>query len=110
MFRRWVRAIPVCASCNFQFDRGEADYYIGAYTINLIVAELVVVGAMLIVILTRWPDVPWTTMPWALAILAVAGPLFTYPFSKSVWLAIDLMFRPPEPRDFTPLPAPDAHL
>jgi uncharacterized protein (DUF983 family) len=108
MFRRWVIAIPVCANCHFQFDRGEDDYYIGAYTLNLIVAELLVVGAMVAVIFSRWPDVPWQQMPWALAALAILGPLFTYPFSKSVWLAIDLRFRPPEPRDFTPLPVPDA--
>jgi uncharacterized protein (DUF983 family) len=110
MFRRWISAIPVCANCHFQFDRGEDDYYIGAYTLNLIVAELLVVGAMVAVIFARWPDVPWQQMPWALAAPAILGPLFTYPFSKSVWLAIDLRFRPPESRDFTPLPAPDARL
>jgi uncharacterized protein (DUF983 family) len=110
MFRRWIVTIPVCSNCQFQFDRGEDDYYIGAYTLNLIVAELIVVSAMVVVIVTRWPDVPWKQMPWALAILAIGGPLFTYPFSKSVWLAIDLTFRPAETRDFTPLPTPDARL
>jgi hypothetical protein len=29
----------------------------------------------------------------------VIAPLATYPFSKSLWLAIDLIYRPPEPQD-----------
>jgi uncharacterized protein (DUF983 family) len=100
MFYMWVKAFERCANCGFQFNRGEPDYYIGAYTINLIVAELIVVGAMLIVMFSTWPDVPWDEMPWALAGLAILGPLITYPFSKSLWLAIDLIFRPAEPKDF----------
>ena len=100
MFYMWVKSFERCANCGFRFDRAEPDYYIGAYTINLIVAELLVVGAMLIVMFSTWPDVPWETMPWALSGLAVLGPLVTYPFSKSLWLAIDLLFRPAEPKDF----------
>jgi uncharacterized protein (DUF983 family) len=110
MFYMWVKSFERCANCGFRFDRGEPDYYIGAYTINLIVAELIVVAAMLIVMLVTWPDVPWKAMPWGLAVLAIAGPLFTYPFSKSLWLAIDLRFRPAEPKDFlNSSPAPGAH-
>ena len=100
MFYMWVKSFERCANCGFRFDRAEPDYYIGAYTINLIVAELLVVGAMLIVMFSTWPDVPWETMPWALSGLAILGPLVTYPFSKSLWLAIDLLFRPAEPKDF----------
>lgn len=100
MFRRWIVARTRCTKCGFRFDRGEDDYYIGAYTINLIIAELFVVGAMLIVIFVKWPDVPWDTLPWMLLGPAVIAPLFTYPFSKSLWLAIDLRFRPAQLSDF----------
>jgi hypothetical protein len=55
---------------------------------------------MLVVIIVEWPDVPWKTMPWALAATAIVGPLVTYPYSKSLWLALDLVFRPAEPKDF----------
>ena len=105
MFRRWVLAIPACTECGFRFNRGEADYYIGAYTINLIIAELLVVGALVAVAVVMWPSVPWDVLPWALLVVAVLGPLITYPFSKSLWLGIDLLFRPAEPSDFTSSPA-----
>ncbi len=101
MFFRWIKSYGECAACGLLFDRGEVDYYIGAYTLNLIIAELIVVGGMLAVIFAKWPDVPWEAMPWGLAATAVVGPLVTYPYSKAIWLALDLIFRPPEPKDFT---------
>ena len=101
MFFRWVKQFHECAACGLRFDRGEADYYIGAYTLNLIIAELIVVGAMLAVIFAKWPDVPWEAMPWGLAATAIVGPLVTYPYSKAFWLALDLKFRPAEPKDFS---------
>ncbi len=100
MFFQWVRSYSHCVDCDFRYDRGEHDYYIGAYTINLIFAELIVVAVMVWLIINRWPDVPWQTMPWLLAGFAIVGPMLTYPFSKSLWLAIDLLFRPPEAGDF----------
>lgn len=108
MFFRWIHSYSHCTRCGFRYDRGEVDYYIGAYTLNLIFAELIVVAAMVVVIVIRWPDVPWETMPWALTVFAILGPLLMYPFSKSLWLAIDLLFRPAEPNDFvSPAKPPD---
>jgi uncharacterized protein (DUF983 family) len=101
MFFRWIKSYEECAVCGLLFDRGESDYYIGAYTLNLIIAELIVVGAMVTVIVAKWPDVPWEAMPWGLAACAVIGPLVTYPYSKAIWLALDLKFRPPELKDFS---------
>lgn len=110
MFRSWLIAIPKCSTCRFRYNRGEDDYYLGAYTINLIIAELVVVAAIVISAIAMWPDVPWKKLPWALLPAAVWTPLITFPFSKSLWLGIDLQFRPPEPKDFAnPVPKLDAH-
>lgn len=110
MFRQWVNSLERCSVCGFRFDRGEHDYYIGAYTINLIIAELIVVGAAAGVAIAMWPDVPWNKLPWALLLPVIVAPLITYPFSKSLWLAIDLLFRPPEPSDFaSSSPTPDVH-
>lgn len=89
-----------CAHCHLIFNRGEPDYFIGAYTINLIVAEVVVAGAIVAGIVLSWPDVPWNLLLYALLPLAVLTPLLTFRYSRSLWLALDLRFRPPEPSDF----------
>ena len=95
MFTRWVKMRDNCAHCGYRFDRNEPDYFIGAYTINLIVAELIVVGVMVIVMLATWPAVPWTAMTWGIGLLLLPAPVLLYPYSKSLWLALDLVFQPP---------------
>ena len=100
LFDSWIRMRGVCEHCRLKLDRGEHDYFIGAYTLNLIVAELMVVGAILLVMVATWPTVPWTAMMWSLLPLALLGPVVTLPFARSLWLALDLVFRPPEPSDF----------
>lgn len=100
LFASWLKMRARCEHCGFRFDRGEADYFLGAYTINLIVAELIVVAAILIGMFLSWPNVPWNVLKYALVPLALLAPVLTYPYSRSFWLAIDLRVRPPEPSDF----------
>ncbi len=83
-----------CPRCHLILDRGETDYFLGGYTVNFIVAELVVVlGGAASIVLT-WPDVPWTLITWTLVVLMVLAPILFYPFAKNLWLALDLIFRP----------------
>jgi hypothetical protein len=91
-----------CPGCALRLDRGERDFFIGAYTINLIVAEMLVFFGGLAVLRLTWPDVPWDALMYGLGGLMVVAPIVLYPFSKQIWLATDLILRPSEPDDFTP--------
>lgn len=102
MFDRWTHMRGRCDSCGLILERGEQDYFIGAYLLNLIIAELVVVAAMLVVLFLTWPAVPWGWMLWGIVGLTIPAAWVTYPFSRSLWLAVDLVFRPPEEEDFAP--------
>lgn len=100
VFRGYMTQRRTCPTCGLRLDRGESDFFIGAYTINLIVAELIVVFGGIGVLLYTWPDVPWTALMWGLAGLMVVTPLALYPFSRQFWLACDLIFRPAEEPDY----------
>lgn len=100
LFRRWIRLRTACDGCGLNFERGEHDHFLGAYLLNFIIAELLVVAGLVGVMLLTWPAVPWTGLTWGLALLVVPAPLFTYPFSRAVWLALDLQFQPSRPGDF----------
>lgn len=100
IFRRWIHMRESCPRCQLLFERDEADYFIGSYTLNFIGAELMIVGAGLVVVLVTWPDVPWDGLKWGLLALMVPFPFLTYPFAKTIWLALDLLFRPPTLADF----------
>jgi hypothetical protein len=83
-----------CPACHLKLDRGEPDYFLGAYTINFVVAELIIVTTAGVGIWLTWPDVPWNGLMWGLIIAMIPGPILFYPFAKSLWLAVDLIFRP----------------
>jgi hypothetical protein len=51
-------------------------------------------------LLATWPDPPWTLIITAAVAQTVLTPIVFYPFSKALWLAIDLMFRPAKASDF----------
>ena len=42
-----------------------------------------------------WPAPPWDALTWGGGALMLAMPFLCYPFSKTVFLAFDLAFRPP---------------
>ena len=94
LFRRWIVMAPTCPSCHLKLDRGEADYFIGGVLINFVVAELLICAGALAGILLTWPDVPWGWLQVYLLLLMVPTPLVFYPWAKTLWLAVDLIFRP----------------
>lgn len=100
MYSSWFTMRKRCEHCHFRFERGESDYFIGAYTIHLIVAELIIVAIMLVWMMITWPDVPWDAMLWGILGLSMVGITATFPFSRSIWLAIDLLFRPAEAAEY----------
>lgn len=100
IFRTYLHQRDICPGCGIRLDRGQSDFFIGAYTINLIVAEMLVFFGGLATLGLTWPDVPWDGLMYGLAALMVAAPIALYPLSRQLWLATDLIFRPSEPDDF----------
>ncbi len=85
---------PACPRCHLKLDRGEADFFIGGYLINFVTAELVIVVGALVAVIATWPKVPWTGIEVGLLLLIVPLPVLFYPFAKTLWLGVDLIFRP----------------
>jgi hypothetical protein len=89
-----------CPTCGLLLERGESDYFLGAYTVNLLAVEfLLAVGFIIVVVITH-PDLPWDALQYGGVALSVLGAVLCYPFAKTTWLAVDLMFRPPKREDF----------
>jgi hypothetical protein len=83
-----------CPSCHLRFDRGEDDYFLGGYTVNFVVSELLIVVGAALWIVIAWPDVPWRLVTWSLVCLMVLAPVAFYPLAKTLWLGLDLIIRP----------------
>ena len=95
----WFTVVPSCPVCGFHMNRDEPGYWVGSYTINLLLTEAVFVVAFVGGMFLTWPAVPWTGLGVLCVALAVLTPVLVFPHSKLLYLAIDLAFRPPNPAD-----------
>jgi uncharacterized protein (DUF983 family) len=84
-----------CPRCGVRFER-EEGYFLGAYALNLIVAELLGLGLAIVLIFKT--DLQYLQLVWQELIavaLAIAFPVTLFPISRTVWIAMDLAFHPP---------------
>ena len=65
LFTSWLRMRERCPACGLKLERGEEGYPVGSYMFNIVAAELI-----------------------------FAAPFAIFPFSKTLFLAFDLLFRP----------------
>jgi uncharacterized protein (DUF983 family) len=100
ILRTWLSMNAHCPTCGLALERGEhSEFWIGAYVFNLALGELVAIGVPVIWMIASAPNQPWTAIEIVGAILAVVLPFVFFPFSRTLWLAWDLSFRPVEPGD-----------
>jgi uncharacterized protein (DUF983 family) len=88
-----------CPRCGLRLHRGENDYFIGAYLLNLVAVELLFALVLAVVFITTYPNTPWALLQWGGLALMLAGAILCYPFAKSLWLAADLILRPVSPEE-----------
>ena len=91
----WMNLVEQCPTCAHRFERQEG-YWVGAVAINtvatIVVFGLFFVGSMVV----TWPDVPWNGLLIATVVLNLVFPVVFYPWSKTLWVALDLAIHPPE--------------
>jgi uncharacterized protein (DUF983 family) len=98
--RGWLRLADSCPHCGLALERGErSDFWIGAYVFNLVAGEVLAIGIPIVWMIVSAPHQPWTAIEILAAVLCVALPFAFFPFSRTLWLAWDLSFRPVEPGD-----------
>ena len=80
-----------CPRCGLHFER-EAGYWTGALAINTILVGGVFAISFVIAIALTAPDIPVAPLLAILVPIMLFGPLIAYPFSKTVWVAVDRAF------------------
>jgi uncharacterized protein (DUF983 family) len=100
LFRRWLDLKPHCPRCGHRFER-EEGFFLGAYVINLAVSEMAVVVVVVLLIVQEARGRVGSLLPWigVSAGIQIILPLLFYPFSKTIWSALDLVMRPLDPHE-----------
>jgi membrane-associated PAP2 superfamily phosphatase len=84
-----------CPTCNLLLERNEQGYQVGSYMFNIVAAELLFGAVLVGVLWLTWPAPPWDLLQYGGAALMILAPFLFFPFSKTLFLAFDLVFRPP---------------
>ncbi|NNE75235.1 MAG: IS1 family transposase [Acidimicrobiales bacterium] len=85
-----------CPECGYRFER-ESGYFLGAMVVSNAVIGVVALIVMLVLIFTGRSPLVAVGLPILTALVAM--PLFL-PFSRTIWMALDLRFDPPNDDDF----------
>ena len=95
LFRRWVLMAERCPRCNLRFERSEG-HFVGGVGINTVISFGLLLAGLVPFFVATYPDIP--AGPWVFAVLPLLAfvPVLTYPMSKTLWTAIDLVMRPLE--------------
>ena len=79
------------AVCGLHFER-EQGYWAGALAINIIATGGLFAIVFVALLAVTIPDVPVVELLIVLVPIALLGPIVYYPFSKTVWVAVDRAF------------------
>jgi uncharacterized protein (DUF983 family) len=88
LFRRYFDLVPDCPRCGLHFER-ESGYFAGALAVNIIVTGLLFAVVFVALVAATIPHVPVLPLLAVLVPIVVIVPIVYYPFSKTVWMAID---------------------
>ena len=96
LFSKWRRMRDRCPHCGYVFAR-EDGFALGAILMNFAVTEalLAVVGIIpLIALLASHPNANVLPVVVAAGAAAILGPVAFAPYSRTLWVALELIFRP----------------
>ena len=88
VMKNWFKVNERCTHCDLKFER-EPGYWTGALAINLVCPLGLLLLTLFGSLIATSPDVPVVPLVIVSLIIALFGPLVWYPFSRTLWLAID---------------------
>ena len=93
LFRRWVVMVETCPRCGFRFERAPGQW-LGSWFLNICLAQVLVLGIVLGGAIASFQHPAIAQIAVAGAIAAVLFPLWFFPYSRTLWVAIDLAMTP----------------
>jgi uncharacterized protein (DUF983 family) len=107
LYKGWFKLVDRCPKCGYLFDR-EEGFFLGAFVINFVVTEMLL-GVILGVMIVQEASSASVSLPILFAVAAaetILVPIVFYPFSKTIWAAIDMVMH--RQQVFADYPGPPA--
>ena len=102
----WFKMHDACPNCGHCLNR-EEGFWLGAFVVNFAVMEAGMALLFALYIVMEAQNRHPSTTRWIIVglIEAVLAPVLFYPFSKTIWTAVDLAMAPLEPGEAPTLAA-----
>jgi hypothetical protein len=92
-----------CPRCELRFAKEEGGF-LGAMTLNYLVAIGLWFVVLIVGIVVTVPDVPVVPLMLLSAVVLIGVPLWFYPRSKMIWAAVEFLVLQGEPEYRAPVP------
>lgn len=94
----WLSMVERCPSCGHKFERMDG-YWVG----SMILSFAITAGAFLTIFLAGialwWPDPPYTALLVISLVVSGLTPLLAFPWSRTLFVAVELAVHPLEPHE-----------
>jgi uncharacterized protein (DUF983 family) len=98
LWHSWFKMKERCPTCGYKIARDEG-FWLGGYTMNVVIGEGLL--GLHLLVFAGWilnnPDKPIRTWVYVAIVLAVVPPVLFFKFSRTIWMAMDLLIHPLEP-------------
>jgi uncharacterized protein (DUF983 family) len=95
LFRRWIHMLDDCPRCGLTFQRVPGQW-LGSWFLNICLAQVLVIGIVLGGAIAAYPNPPLLLLGLVGGVVTIAFPIWFFPYSRTLWVAIDLAMRPLE--------------
>ena len=96
LFARWFHMAERCPRCELRFERHEGQW-VGSLGMNTIVSFGVLLVVLVAGFLVTYPDFPVAPLTGVAVAVALVVPMAFFPWSRTLWTAVDLLMTPPQP-------------
>jgi uncharacterized protein (DUF983 family) len=96
--RGWFGRLDRCRTCGYRYERQEG-FMLGSLTVNMILTLGAILAVLVVGMVVTYPDIAVVPIVLACIAVAVLVPLLVYPFTSTIWAAIDLAMHPLQPAE-----------
>jgi hypothetical protein len=90
LFHGWFRMVERCPRCGLAFEREEGAF-LGAMALNYGVAGGIFMAVLTGWMILDWPDIRVVPLLLTCVVVIAAVVVLFWPFSKTLWAAVDVM-------------------
>ncbi|MEQ1874717.1 MAG: hypothetical protein ABL953_13450 [Ilumatobacteraceae bacterium] len=93
--RCWLGRLERCRTCGIRWNR-EQGFELGSVGLNFLFTFIVIAVGMIAAFIATAPDFPVVALTLGFMGGAIVLPLLFFPFTNTLWLAVDLLSHKPD--------------